>query len=115
MKINVFKKERTTRDGRKFDTYIGRLVKKDGEVLTVQVKFKNNVKLPKEFPIGMEIEKANANLSSRKYDSFTTIYNKDNGEIINTDKVEKLSYTFWVSAIKSTFPFIDNSLDDFED
>lgn len=115
MEINVFKKTRISKDGRSFDTYIGRLVKKSGEELTVQLKFKNTVDLPEEFPCTMVINKDNANLASRAYDKKIIYRDPETGEVDDYELVKATGYTLWVSKIDEVIPYVDHSLDDFED
>ena len=102
MKLTIFAKTGTTKDGRKFDRYIGRLPKKGGEELTVAVKFREECGKPKSFPCNIIVSKNDANLTHPKY------VREDTGETVEGN-------TLWVSAWKMGDPYVDHSLDDFED
>lgn len=97
MKINVFKKVRVNAEGKKFNSYFGRLTNKAGFEVPVSVKFRESVDLPEEFPVCAIFTKDNANLSE-KVDEKT-------GEIYKT---------LWITSCDFE-SFKDNSLDDFED
>ena len=73
---------------------------KTGEIITVQIKFRTGVEVPKELPIVANIEKKNANLV------------KENWE--NEDGETGVKHVLWVSAVASYEEYIDHSLDDFE-
>ena len=103
MQITVFKKVRTSKDGRKFDSYITRLMKKDGTESSMSVKFSESCKPPVDFPIILEVEKKDANLSKRRYTDMST------GEV-------KEGLTLWIKHyIVSRETYVDHSLDEFED
>lgn len=102
MLITVFAKKRTTREGKRFYTYLTQLTrKKDGEHVSVQVKFPENL-APKvdDCPINIIVDKDKANLAIKNIKT-------ENGEIV--------SRTLWVKdyTVNET-PFVDNSLDDYE-
>lgn len=103
MTINVFAKKRTTKDGSKsFYTYISKLTKKDGSLLTVSVKFpEDNTPKADEFPLTISFDKADANLSTK------TIENEETGEVLGT------SSTLWLKKYTKS-EYVDTSLDDFE-
>lgn len=103
MKIAVFAKKRVTRDNKPFVSYLARLKKKNGEEITVSVKFREDCGAPKmeNCPRYIEVDKKNANLTQRE------VVNEDTGEVI-------ISRTLWVSAWKDAGEFVDNSLDDYE-
>ena len=103
MKINVFAKKRTTKDGSKsFYTYITKLVKKDGSTITASVKFpEDNTPKADEFPLTIEFDKADANLSTK------AIENDETGEVVGESK------TLWLKKFKKS-AYIDTSLEDFE-
>ena len=68
MKINLFGKKRTTRDGKKtFITYFSTLTKKDGTEMKVNVKFREEAGQPEHLPCVIEFDKQNANLSYETY------------------------------------------------
>lgn len=105
MKITVFAKKKTSREGKPFITYVGKLHKKDGSEITAQVKFREECGSPKadECPCNIEFFKENANLSSETY------VREDSGE-------EAIAYKLWVSDwIMSEDIYRDTSLDDFAD
>ena len=63
MRLEVFGKQRTNKDGKPFTTYFSRITNLiTGEIVPVQIKFRTGVELPKELPIVANIEKKNANL-----------------------------------------------------
>lgn len=101
MRLEVFGKQRTNKDGKPFITYLSRITNmKTGEVISVQIKFRTGVEVPKELPIVANIEKKNANLV------------KENWE--NEDGETGVKNVLWVSAVSSYEEYIDHSLDDFE-
>lgn len=101
MKITVYAKKRKTGDGRSFVSYLSKLRKKDGEELTVSVKFKEG-EVPGAFPVNLEVPKEGANLAHRKYQ--------------NKKGEDAISYTLWVNTWEpSPDVWRDDSLDDFED
>lgn len=107
MKVLVFAKKRQTKEGKNFTAYVSRLTKKDGEEITTGVKFREECGSPKaeECPCYIEIDKANANLTTKKMDVTT-----EDGEIKEVE-----SKTLWVSKWKmSNEKYVDTSLDDFE-
>lgn len=107
MKVLVFAKKRQTKEGKQFTAYVSRLTKKDGEEITTGVKFREECGSPKaeECPCYIEIDKANANLTTKKMEITT-----EDGEIKEVE-----SKTLWVSKWKmSNEKYVDTSLDDFE-
>ena len=106
MKIDVFKKTKTTKKGKKFDIYVSKLTNKTtGEKLYVQVKFVgdaqteiSNNKI--EYPLTLEFDKRCANLSTEE---ITT----DNGDNF-------VRRTLWITNINRIENFVDSSLTDFE-
>ena len=101
MRLEVFGKQRTNKDGKQFTTYLSRITNmKTGEIIPVQIKFRTGVEVPKELPIVANIEKKNANLV------------KENWE--NEEGETGVKYVIWVSAVSSYENYIDHTLDDFE-
>lgn len=102
MKITVFAKKRTTSEGKKFYSYLSKLTKKDGSVITASVKFpEDNVPKIDDFPISIEFEKSDANLST------TTYTKEETGE-------EFESRTLWLKKYSvSKEKYVDTSLDEF--
>ena len=101
MRLEVFGKQRTNKDGKPFTTYLSRITNmKNCDVISVQIKFRTGVEVPKELPIVANIEKKNANLV------------KENWE--NEDGETGVKHVLWVSAVTSYEEYIDHTLDDFE-
>lgn len=103
MKIAVFAKKGKTEDGKTFDRFIGRITKKDGEEITVSIRFRDECGQPKynECPMNIIVDKANANLTKRSYTR------EDTGEVCT-------AYTLWITAWSKGEKYVDHSLDDFE-
>ena len=101
MKTTIFAKKRTTDEGKKFVTYIGKLLKKSGEEISVSVKFKEECGQPKaeNCPMNIIFPKETANLASREYTD-------ENGDVHK-------AYTLWISEWKQGESYVDHSLDDF--
>ena len=110
MRINVFGKQ-VEFQGKKFAAYTGRLTKKSGEELTVTVKFRQDCGAPdlKECPCQIEFPKEGANLVMK------TIKGEDGMPLVNEMGEVKSSKTLWISKWKMVGPYVDHSLDDFED
>lgn len=106
MKIDVFKKTKTTKKGKKFDIYLSKLTnKKTGEIVNVQVKFVGQAQADMEnininYPLTLDFDRANANLSTKE---ITT----DSGETF-------IRANLWVTKLNKIEPFVDSSLTDFE-
>lgn len=106
MRIDVFKKTKTTKKGKNFDIYVSKLTNKtSGEKLYVQVKFVgdaqtaiSNSKI--EYPLTLEFDKRNANLSTEETST-------DTGDIF-------VRRTLWITSIDKIERFVDSSLTDFE-
>lgn len=101
MKTTVFAKKRTTKEGRPFYTYSGRLTRKDGEQVVVSIKFGKDVKIPDTFPCNIDVAKESARYSEKKG--------------VTTEGKEYTDRTLWVNAYTMGEPYVDNSCDDFED
>lgn len=104
MKITLFRKVRTTKEGKKFDSFITKLAKKDGTEITASVKFSGDSRDAFDAslcPYIIIVDKQDANLSKRE------TKNEDTGE-------EHIFYTLWVKKYTvSDEKFVDHSLDDF--
>ena len=103
MKLAVFAKKKQTKDGRPFTAYVGKLTKKDGSDVYVEIKFREECGAPKPemLPAYVVFDKAEGNLSTRTY----------------TDKEgnEGVSYRLWLSGWRfSDEKYEDHSLDEFE-
>ena len=106
MKINVFKKTKTTKKGKKFDIYLSKLTnKKTGEIINVQVKYVGQAQTDIEnsninYPLTLDFDKANANLTS---------------EVIATDNDETfIRNNLWITKLNKIEQYVDDSLTDFE-
>ena len=109
MTVSVFAKPRKTREGKNFTSYIGRLRRKNGEEITVSVNFVQGVNAPApiDCPMNIDVDKNYASLAERLY----SVVNEVTGEV-----TQKVGHTLWVKAwTPSSTPYIDHSLDDFED
>jgi hypothetical protein len=101
MRLEVFGKQRTNKDGKPFITYLSRITNmKTGEIIPVQIKFRTGMEVPKELPIVVNIDKKNANLVKENWEN-------ENGETC-------VKHVLWISKVKSYEEYIDHSLDDFE-
>lgn len=105
MQITIFAKNRTSKDGKKFQTYFGKLTKKDGEEITTQVKFKEECGTPKVFPCNIVVDKTDCNFVEKgvKYTD------KEGNE---KDAIDR---TLWVSAWAEGEEYVDHSMDSFVD
>ena len=111
MNLNLFAKHKTgtsQKTNTKYDfySYTTRMTRKDGEVITAQVKF-SNVDAPNgaECPITIIVNKKDMNLVVEHNE-----VRNDDGDIIEV----KTYYTLWVKAYTAQ-EYIDHSLDDFLD
>ena len=101
MRLEVFEKQRTNKDGKPFTIYLSRITNmKTGEIVPVQIKFRMDVQPPKEFPIIVNVEKKNANLVTENWEN-------EKGET-------GVKHVLWISAVVSYEEYIDHTLDDFE-
>lgn len=111
MKINIFGKS-IEYQGKKFPAYTGRLIKKDGTELTVTVKFRQECGGPdlKDCPCQIEFPRQSANLviKTLRDPEGQPLYNEETGEL-------KTSKTLWIAQWRMVGPYIDHSLDEFED
>lgn len=101
MRLEVFGKVRTNKDGKPFTTYLSRITNmKTGEIIPIQIKFRMGVELPKDVPVVMNIDKTDCNLVKENWEN-------DTGET-------GVKYVLWVTKVKSYEAYVDHSLDDFE-
>ncbi len=106
MKIDVFRKTKTTKKGKKFDIYLSKLTnKKTGEIVNVQVKFVGQAQTDIEnsninYPLSLDFDRNNANLS---FEEITT----DSGETF-------IRNNLWITKLNKIDAFVDSSLTDFE-
>lgn len=104
MKITLFRKVRNTKEGKKFDSFITKLTKKDGSETTVSVRFLGD---PRDAfdaslcPYIIIVDKKDANLSKRE------TMDENTGEM-------HTFYTLWVKKYTvSDEKYVDHSLDDY--
>lgn len=103
MEITIFAKNCRTSEGRMFTKYVTRLTKKDGTTIPAQVKIPEDKRpYPAECPMNIIIEKGKANLSEKHY------VHEGTGEM-------RSRYELWVSDYTKGAPYVDHSLDDFDD
>jgi hypothetical protein len=104
MELTIFAKYRTTSEGKGFYSYLTKLRKKDGEMYTVGVKFREICGAPKgdKCPCNIIVDKHDANLSTYKY------VREDTGE-------EMEGKNLWITAWEEGSEYVDHSLDDFVD
>lgn len=97
--LNVFKKERTTKEGKKFNAYLTRITNKEtGEEISASLKFEDGVSVPKDYPVRIDV--INGSVSKRKYTDEKT-------------NEEKVGFTVWVRDWKpSDEEYVDNSMDE---
>ena len=102
LKITVFAKKITKKDGTKFTTYLTKLTTKSNEEISAKVMFNDDDHpAPKadQCPIVINVDRTSANLSSK-------INTDENGE-------QFVSKTLWVKKYEITDEkFVDHSLDD---
>lgn len=99
--ITIFAKKRTTKEGKRFYNYLTTLETKDGELVTMSVKFPDEKKpSPDNCPINIIVEKENCNISKRKYER------EDTGETA-------FSSTLWIKDYTIGSAYVDHSTDEF--
>lgn len=110
MEITVFAKQRKTKEGKIFYSFLSTLTKKDGTQLICTVKFREDAKpKPEQCPMNILVLKENANLNTRKFTREVT--DPATGEISTEEGV---SHTLWISSWLPGGQYVDHSLDDFE-
>lgn len=101
MKLTIYAKTKKTSEGRSFKVYLSRLYnKRTGEDVPVRVVFQEGCTLPTIFPCNIVAEKADMNLSEKKY-------RDEQGE-------EHITRSLWIKDYQMGEPFEDHSLDDYE-
>lgn len=108
MKIVVFAKKRTTKEGKPFTAFVTRMTNKAGEEITAGVRFREECGQPKdnECPCYIEFDKGDANMTVKNLE----ITDAETGEIKDAQ-----SRTLWITKWKkSPEKYVDHSLDDFE-
>ena len=106
MVVTVFAKKKTAIDGRQFNTYFGKLTKKDGEEITAQIKFREECGAPQKCPCNVVLNHSDCNYSEKekKYTDAKTQEEKTTVERV-----------LWVSAWTEGEPYVDTSMDGFVD
>lgn len=103
MEITIYAKKRQTADGKSFYSFLSRLTKKDGEVITVTVKFRESCGIPdgKSCPMNIRFDRKDANYTVKAV------------ELADGSPAE--SRILWISDWEEGSPYVDNSMDEFED
>lgn len=102
--ITIYSKKKQTKDGsRSFYSYYGRIKKKNGEELPVEVKFRESCTKPDgaRCPMNIVINKEGSSLSKKD------IVVEGSGEC-------KTVYKLWLSAWQQGSVYEDHSLDDID-
>lgn len=101
--LTIFAKKRKSDDDKTFYSYLTRMNKKDGESITVSVKFRDECghPSPSKCPCNIVVDKSNMNMATSKYKR------EDTGE-------ESISYTLWIEKWEEGKPYVDTSLDEFD-
>ena len=103
MKLDIFGKQRTTKDGKTFTSFLTTMRKVTGEEITCQVKFVKSSDTPEKLglPRTIEVDKGDCNFTQK---------------VIETgDGREVLSKTLWISKWSDAGEYVDHSMDEFED
>lgn len=113
MKITVYAKKRTTKEGKTFAVYLSKLTNKNGDETPITVHFKQTAGLlnPDKCPAVIEFDRKNANLS-KKEKHFARV------DVVTGERVETITIDnqLWVSEYRvCDGEYVDNSLDDFTD
>ena len=106
MQVAIFSRKGTSKDGRQFYTYFGKMTKKDGTEVTANFKFRESCGAPEgaRCPINIVFDKSSANYTEKQ----ETYTDKEGVEREVTRK------TVWISSWTEGEPYVDNSMDDFE-
>lgn len=105
MKVTLFRKQGTTKDGRKFNIFVTTLNRKDGTKQYATVKYSGGDETkqfnPNKCPYIINVDKKHANIG-------ITHWTDRNGEV-------REDYTLWVKDYTvSDEEYVDHSLDDFD-
>lgn len=103
MELSIFAKKRQTREGKSYNIYVARMPKKNGEVIPVRVKFREEAGVPRaeSCPMNIIINKEDCNMAKTEY------VREDTGEV-------GTSYTLWVTKWQKGSDYVDTSLDEFD-
>ena len=102
--FTIYSKKKQTKDGsRSFYSYYGRIKKKNGEELPVEVKFRDSCTKPDgpRCPMNIVIDKEGASLSKKD------IVVEGTGE-------RKMVYKLWITAWQQGSVYEDHSMDDID-
>lgn len=113
MKITIYAKKRTNKEGRAFYVYLSKLTKTNGDEIPVTVHFKQSAGLPNpdNCPCVIEFDRKSANLSTKEKH-----YAKV--DCVTGEKVETITQDnqLWISNYTvCDGEYTDNSLDGFAD
>ncbi|MBP5442649.1 MAG: hypothetical protein J6Y60_05360 [Treponema sp.] len=111
MKITIYAKKRSTKEGKTFYNYLSKLTNKNGEEIPITVHFKMSAGMPNpdDCPCVIEFDKKNANLSKKE-----RAYAKTDvvtGEVIEEHYIDN---QLWLSDWNMIGEAEDHSLDDFD-
>ena len=101
MNITVFAKKGTNKEtGKQYFRFITKMTRKDGKVITANVKFRDDCKpLASDCPMNIVVDKEDANMAVQE------VIKENTGEV-------RIYYTLWVSAWVEGAPYEDHSRDD---
>lgn len=102
MNITVFAKKATSKEGKNYSIYLGRLINKiTGEEINVRLKFREDCGQPKadSCPMNIIVAKDDANLVEKAY---------------TVDAETRISRTLWISKWEQGEAYVDHSLDDYD-
>lgn len=108
MEKTIFAKKRTTKEGKSFYSYLTRLHKKStDELVTVQVKFREDCGQPKgeQCPCNIIFNPEDANYTEK----VEKLVDEETGEV-----KEITSRTMWISKWSEGSQYVDDSMNDFE-
>lgn len=107
MKILVFAKNRLTKEGKPFNTYIAKLTKTDGSEVTAALKFREECGQPKaaECPCYIDVDKKDANFNTKQIEL------KDEAGNVTGEATQN---TLWIQKwTMNPEKYVDHSMDDF--
>ena len=104
MQATIFAKKVQKKDGTSFKRYITKLTKADGTEVIMNVKFREECRVPANCPCNIVFKKSDANFSE-KVQKYTD--NKTGEE------KESVSKTLWINAWSQGEPYVDTSMDEF--
>lgn len=113
MKITIYAKKRTTKDGKTFHVYLSKLTKKDGTETPVTVHFRMTAGLPNpdKCPCVIEFYRKNGNVSKKERHFAKT--DVVTGEIYEETSIDT---QLWISEYKlCEGEYTDTSMDEFAD